>query len=70
MSTLFAIYQWGGVLILVLGVFYGLSGIGSIPLVGRSKYSDSVLTRIGVGAGIAAVWPFFLPYYLLTKGCK
>jgi hypothetical protein len=70
MSTLFAIYQWGGVTILAVGVLYGLSGIGSIPFVERSKYSDSVLTRIGAGAGIAAIWPFFLLYYLLTKSGK
>lgn len=70
MSTLFAIYQWGGVFILAAAFLYGLSGIGSIPFVGRSKYSDSVFTRIAAGAGIAAVWPFFLLYYLLTKGGK
>lgn len=70
MSTLFAIYQWGSVIILAAGVLYGLSGIGSIPFVGQGKYSDSVLPRIGAGAGIAAVWPFFLLYYLLTKGGK
>jgi hypothetical protein len=70
MRILFAIYQWCGVIILAAGVLYGLSGIGSIPFVGRSKYSDSVLTRIGAGAGLSAVWPFFLLYYLFTKGRK
>ncbi len=70
MSTLFALYQWGGVLIFLAAVFYGLSGIGSIPFVGRSKYSDSVLMRIGAGAGIATVWPLFLLYFLFTRGRK
>lgn len=70
MSTLFAIYQWGGAIIFLVAVFYGLSGIGSIPFVGRSKYSDSVLTRIGAGAGIATVWPLFFSYYLFTRGRK
>lgn len=71
MSTLFAIYQWVGLFLLIAGVGYALSGMGSgLPFVARSKYSDSVLTRISAAAGIAAIWPLFLVYYLFNRGVK
>lgn len=70
MSMFEEIYRWGAVLFFLIGLVYGLSGIGSIPFVGRSKYSDSVLGRIAIGLGIWVVWPLFIPYYLLTKGKK
>lgn len=71
MSTLFAIYQWVSALILVAGVAYAVNGaLNRIPFVGRGKYSDSVLNRVAAGAAIAAVWPFFVLYFLIAKRGK
>lgn len=67
MNELFVIYQLGVLLIVILGIAHAVRGIGKVPFMGHSKYSDSVFNRIGAAAGVAAIWPFFL-IYLLFRG--
>lgn len=64
---LYSIYQWGGLLLSLIGFVYGISGIGKIPFAGIGRYSDSVLNRIGTGLAIGSIWPFFLMLCVLKQ---
>lgn len=67
---MYTIYQWVGFAISVAGLAYAISGIGRVPFIGRSTYSDSVFTRVATGLGIAMVWPLLVAYLLLRKARK
>jgi hypothetical protein len=63
------IWQWGGIPFFLIGIVYAVIGLfeRGVPFVGYRTFSDSVVSRLAVGVGLAMAWPFALAF-LIGKG--
>lgn len=66
------IFMWGWVAFSLLGVLLAIAGLisGDIPIVGFSKFSDSVVGRVAIGVGIGSIWPVFLLFFVVSEVCE